>query len=101
MTNPFPDPETIDIKINHEIRNYMDNQLKSTGKIMFYDCMEAFEKSVHDKDIHRATIIAYYITKSLLKSTMPVDGRDFIVSGFIEEINALEENREASLYHSS
>ena len=97
MTNPFPEPQTVDIKINQEISSWMDSQLKSTGKILFYDCMDAFEQTLETKDINRAKIIAYYITKSLLKSTMPVDKRDEIIIMFTEGINSLKENRESFL----
>ena len=94
MTNPFPNPQSVDIKIKQEISTWIDDQLEATGKIMFYECMEAFEKAIETKDIHRAKIIAFYITDRLLKSSMPADERDFIIAGFIDQIKAIEENRE-------
>lgn len=96
--NPFPDPETVDIKINQEVRSYMDYQLEATGKVMFYTTMQFFEKAIDAKDIDRSTIIAYYITKSLLTSTMAAHDREFLITGFLEQINALRENREPEKY---
>lgn len=91
--NPFPNPISIDSSINKEVDEYIQNQLKTHGKIMFYDAMELLEKAIETKDLNRSKIIAWYITRSLLKSTMEPSERDYLIVGMKEQIDALEENR--------
>jgi len=96
--NPFPKPEEVDKEINEEIKAYIQNQLSTNGKIMFYDVMEHLEKAVEARNIKKSKVIAWYVTESLLKSRMPDNEQDFLIIGMKDQIDALEENREAEKY---
>lgn len=89
MSNPFPDPETIDSSINKEVKDYIDNQLESTGKLMFFDVMSKLEDSVTKKNIKLATIIAYYLTNSILKSHLSEFDKWDIIRGVKESIDSI------------
>ncbi len=96
--NPFPDPETVHPDINQEINKYIQNQLESHGKFMFYDAMDFLERSIESKNLKRSKIIAWYITRSLINSSMSAHDRDFLILGMKEQVNSLEEGRDPETY---
>jgi hypothetical protein len=96
--NPFPNPETVNSIINKEVNDYIQNTLQKDGKFMFYDAMDFLERSINAKDLERSMIIAWYITRSLLKSSMTANDRDFLIVGMKEQIDALEEQRDPETF---
>ena len=91
--NPFQKPEEVDTQVALQVQQMMDNQLETQGKIMFYDAMEQMEKAIEQKKVKLAKVLAYHITRLLLKSSMAEQERNFIIIGFQDEIAKISSDK--------
>ncbi len=87
IQNPFPNPITINLKRNEEIRNLMASSIQNK-QLTFFDMVSYLEKMVENKDKEGSMICGYYLCNTVInQKSMSMAEKNELIYGFTYEVN--------------
>ncbi len=94
LTNPFPNPETIDKELNIQVKQIIINLFNNNGSINFHDLVTQIEDAVSSKNYTLAKIISYYCTNAIINEpSLSLSEKNDIINGIYREV-IIAENAE-------
>ncbi len=91
ITNPFPDPDSINPEINKTVKQTIKEIFDKNGCLEFFHVMTYLEKSKEENNSDLSQIIAYYccnMIKNSNNSTMTPTEKVALINGMYREIYA-------------
>ena len=88
IKNPFPDPATVSVDIDNEVRQYIDSQIKNKN-LKFLNIMSKIE---NETDLKRKEIYSYYCTNIVINTPniTDINEKNNIISGLFRHVYNVE-----------
>lgn len=87
IINLFPEPDTISVEVNNEVKKIIRDLFKEKGQIQFFDVIQYLEKAKEDRNLVLCQIIAYYACNIVMNNkSMPNDEKILIINDMYREV---------------